>query len=129
MSFISGPWESEGPDRVVKRMPAGQIIRAVRPPQSGAQALVASDVLTICRSSTSLPPDKNCVVGTLTRLLLEKSTGMLIVTVVAGRDTFTTRIARDRIEADGLIPGRLAAVTFSPDAVKWLSSENSTQDG
>ncbi len=124
MSFISGPWEPEGETGAIKKMTDGQVIRAGRPPHTGAIALVASDDIKICQLPTDLPADANRVVGTLTRLLLEKSTGWLIVTVVAGRTTFTTKVERETIEAGQLIPGKQVAVHFDVAAVRWLDSEN-----
>lgn len=127
ISFISGPWESDGTRGVIKKMADGQVIRADRPPRAGAIALVASDTLKIRRLSETPPANANRVVGILTRLLLEKSTGLLIVTVVAGRTTFTTKVAPEKIEAERLIPGRQVAVIFDMAAVRWLDSENSGQ--
>ena len=120
MSFIAGPWVPEGKSGVIKQMTDGQVIRAARPPHTGAIALVASDAIKICRLPAAAPADANRVVGTLTRLLLEKSTGLLIVTVVAGRTTFTTKVEREKIEADQLIPGKQVAVLFDVAAVQWL---------
>jgi len=120
MSFIAGPWAPEGESGAIKKMTDGQVIRAGRPPHAGAIALVASDAIEICRLPAAPPADANRVVGTLTRLLLEKSTGLLIVTVVAGRITFTTKVDREKIEADQLIPGKQVAVLFDVAAVQWL---------
>ena len=111
---------SEGDRGAIKKMADGQVIRAGRPPRTGAIALVASDAIEICRLSAAPRAAANRVVGTLTRLLLEKSTGLLIVTVVAGRTTFTTKIEREKIEADQLIPGKPVAVHFDVQAVGWL---------
>jgi len=123
ISFIPGPWEPDGAAGVIKKMDDGQCVRAGRPPGAGAIALVASDAVEVCRKPRS-GTDANQVVGTLTRLLLEKSTGLLIVTVVAGRTTFTTKVDREKIAAERLIPGRQVAVVFDVAAVKWLDSEN-----
>jgi len=120
MSFIAGPWVPEGKSRVIKQMTDGQVIRAGRQPHTGAIALVASDAIKICRLPAAAPADANRVVGTLTRLLLEKSTGLLIVTVVAGRTTFTTKVEPEKIAADQLIPGKQVAVLFDAAAVQWL---------
>ncbi len=120
MSFIPGPWEPEGEAGVIKKMADGQVIRAARPPHTGAIALVASDAIRIHSLEVAPSADVNRVVGTLTRLLLEKSTGLLIVTVVAGRTTFTTKVEREKIEADRLIPGRQVAVLFDVAGVTWL---------
>jgi len=120
MSFISGPWVPEGESEVIKKMADGQSIRAVRPPNAGAIALVASDAIGIHPVAITPSTDANRVVGLLTRLLLEKSTGLLIVTVVVGRTTFTTKVERKKIEADQLIPGKQVAVLFDVAAVKWL---------
>ena len=127
ISFISGPWEPDGAGGVIKKMDDGQVIRANRPPRDGAVALVASDTIEIHRLSEAPPANANRVIGTLTRLLLEKSTGLLIVTVVAGRTTFTTKVAPDKIEAGQLIPGKQVAVLFDVSAVSWLDSENPGQ--
>ena len=120
MSFIAGPWVPEGKSGVIKQMTDGQVIRAGRQPHTGAIALVASDAIKICRLPAAAPADANRVVGTLTRLLLEKSTGLLIVTVVAGRTTFTTKVEPEKIAADQLIPGKQVAVLFDAAAVQWL---------
>jgi len=121
MSFIAGPWDPVDGNRVVKKMADGQIIQAEQPPQAGALALVASDTIQISRLPAEPSGDVNAVRGTLTRLLLEKSTGLLIVTVVAGRSTFTTKVERSKIEADQLVPGRQVAVLFDTAAVRWLA--------
>lgn len=121
MSFIAGPWEPADGNRVVKKMADGQSIQAERPPQAGALALVASDTIQVSRLPAESSGDVNAVQGTLTRLLLEKSTGLLIVTVVAGRSTFTTKLAREKVAAEQLVPGRQVAVIFDAAAVKWLA--------
>ena len=123
ISFIAGPWEPDGDAGVIKKMADGQCVRAGRPPRDGAIALVASDAIEIHRAPGP-GTGGNQVVGTLTRLLLEKSTGLLIVTVVSGRTTFTTKVEREKIAANGLVPGQQVVVVFDVAAVKWLDSEN-----
>jgi tungstate transport system ATP-binding protein len=123
MSFIAGSWAPADNTGAIRKMADGQIIRAVHPPSAGAIALVSSDAIRLCPLPVTPSADTNQVVGTLTRLLLEKGTGLLIVTVVAGRTTFTTKVARERIEADQLIPGKQVAVLFDVADVKWLDSE------
>lgn len=124
VSFIAGPWEPADGNVVVKKMADGQIIQAERPPQAGALALVASDTIKVSRLPAEPSGEVNAVRGTVTRLLLEKSTGLLIVTVVAGRSTFTTKVAPEKIAADQLVPGREVAVLFDTTAVRWLDSES-----
>lgn len=121
MSFIAGPWEPADGNRVVKKMADGQIIQAQRPPQAKALALVASDTIRLSQLPVDPASDENAVRGTVTRLLLEKSTGLLIVTVVAGRSIFTTKVDRKKVAADQLVPGRQVAVMFNTTAVKWLA--------
>ena len=124
MSFIAGPWEPADGGRVVKKMGDGQIIQAEQPPQGGALALVASDAIQVSRLPVEASEDVNAVRGTVTRLLLEKSTGLLIITVVAGRSTFTTKVEHEKVAAEQLVPGREVAVLFDPAAIRWLDSEN-----
>jgi tungstate transport system ATP-binding protein len=126
-SFISGPWEPDGNGGVVKKLADGQVIRAGRPPRDGSVALVASDKIKVGPAPGTPSATTNLVIGTLTRLLLEKSTGLLIATVVAGRSTFTTKVAPAAIVADQLVPGRHVAVQFDADAIIWLDSENPAQ--
>jgi len=121
MSFIAGPWETAEGNRVVKKMTDGQMIQARRPPQAGVLALVPSDAIQVSRLPAESSGDLNAVRGTVTRLLLEKSSGLLIVTVVAGRSTFTTKLAREKVAAEQLVPGRQVAILFEAAAVKWLA--------
>jgi len=123
VSFIAGPWEPDGDAGVIKKMADGQCVRACQPPSDDAIALVASDAIELSREPLS-GTGANQVAGTLTRLLLEKSTGLLIVTVVAGRTTFTTKAEREKIAADCLLPGQQVVVRFDAAAVTWLDSEN-----
>ncbi len=131
MSFISGPWEPGDAGTVVKRTADRQCIRASRPPHAGTVAMVTSDAITISRAPDSRPPSNdsppagtNRVVGTLTRLLLEKSTGLLVVTVVAGRSIFSAKVSREQIEADRMVPGNQVAVAFDVAAVRWLAAKS-----
>lgn len=123
LSFISGPWEPAGDNTAIKRMADGQCIEVNRPPHEKAVAMVASSALEIARPPGIRPADSNTVIGTLTRLLLEKSTGLLIVTVVAGRSIFTTKVSGAKIESEGLLPGAKVAVSFAVDAVRWIDAE------
>ncbi len=122
LSFISGPWEPTGDGAAFKRMADGQRIEVNRPPHAKAVAMVASSALEITRLPGSRQADSNVVTGILTRLLLEKSTGLLIVTIVAGRSIFTTKVSRAKIESEGLLPGAQVAVSFAVDAVRWMDA-------
>ena len=123
ISIIAGPWEAAEGLLAVKSMADGQRIEVNRPPHEAAVAMVESPSLRICRLPVKKQAGMNVVTGMITRLLLEKSTGLLIVTVVAGQLMFTTKASRERVASEGLVPGKDVAVVFSVDAVRWIDAE------
>ena len=124
ISILAGPWEPAEGTMAVKPMVDGQCIKVNRPPHATAVAMVESSSLELCRLPVKEQVGINVVTGMITRLLLEKSTGLLIVTVVAGQSMFTTKVNRERVATEGLFPGKNIAVVFSVDAVRWIDTES-----
>jgi hypothetical protein len=56
----------------------------------------------------------------VSRLALEKTNAEIVVTILIGNLTFTSKLPRQQIQRENLYPGRKVTLHYSPKSVKWL---------
>lgn len=121
ITVIRGRWTPEEDGRLAFRLGDGQRIVAADSAPSGPAAFVAAeDLRLISGNETDREPFENRLRATVSRLILEKSTGRIVVTALAGGLVLNTKVAPDAARSRDLFPGRSVVVAFSPAAVRWM---------
>jgi tungstate transport system ATP-binding protein len=115
-NIIPGPWRPSADGYWEKTLSDGQQIR-VTPPPSGHTAAVAE-----CRALLSgyLPPDTFPIKTLITRLIMEKKTGKILLTLSAGNLVLNIRLPPEDISAHGLYPGKELSVYYGITPVMWI---------
>ena len=122
VTVLEGEWQPHGKDELTLTVGDNQSITAAAPNRMGRQttAVVSADAI---RATAEEPPDNgsdNHLVGTVSRLLLEKRSSHIIATIDVGRTAFTMRFFPDQQDMAILQPGRQVWLSFSAEAVKWI---------
>lgn len=116
---VPGPWQPLADGAWGKTLADGQQIVSPAPPAPDATALMALS------QGVPSPHEKNTrrtIEGIVSRLILEKKTGRIAVTLVAGDLVFTITTTPGNVEQNRLYPGRPITVSYLPDQTEWLAT-------
>ncbi len=129
VNMIPGPWmEQADCGRVIKRYPGGEIITLSMQGYNGQDsvALLPAESLSIqigghkgINSDSNISAD-NILPGRITALRESRRKEIFIVEVVAAGSLFRLRTTANRIEIEGLFPGRRVKVILNCEHVRWL---------
>ncbi len=120
-SVIPGPWQPGQSGCWARPLGDGQAIKVKsKPPAPEATAIVQ---LTGLVSGDVFPADSSGsegVKGRISRMILEKKTGRVVITLVAGEVLLTMRVSPETVAGEKLYPGVTATVRYNADTVGWL---------
>ncbi|MDY6823504.1 MAG: ABC transporter ATP-binding protein [Thermodesulfobacteriota bacterium] len=116
-NVVPGPWQPSADGNWETRLADGQGVAASPPPRPDATALVE---LSFDRPETGRPETVKGIEAMVTRLILEKKTGRIAVSLLAGDLVFTITTSPSQIEQKQLYPGKKRTVFYAPDHVEWL---------
>jgi tungstate transport system ATP-binding protein len=121
VSVIRGPWQKgEGHERI-RPLSDGRRIVADASAANGENALVAAADLHLSRTvDTATDHRSNVFDGMVSRLILERHSGRILVTVLVDGMGLTTSLDQEEIRALGIYPGGNVIVSFAPEAVQWI---------
>ena len=121
INVIRGDWEPGGHGGARLCLADGQRIVAAGSAPSGSAAFVAAQDLHMETRRDDFPGDsENILNATVSRLILEKSTGRIVVSVLTGGLVFNIKIEPEEARALELFPGSPVFVSFSPAALQWM---------
>jgi tungstate transport system ATP-binding protein len=117
-TLIFGPWHKLANGRWGKMLPESQQLSVPAPPGPDAAAVIQA--LSFSRDASS--PDGEDVVleGTVSRLSLEKKTGHVFATVLAGDFPFTLRLTPEQSRERMVFPGKTIRIRYRIDQVRWV---------
>jgi tungstate transport system ATP-binding protein len=113
-----GPWLQTAGEEWGKTLSDDQVLRVPRPPRAEAAALI--DDFSFISQRTGPTPGQVVLTGTVSRLTLEKTTGRVLVTVMAGNLGFTRVLDRGQLQAQSMWPGVRLFVAYRLDRIHWL---------
>ena len=119
-NILFGPWRFYKGDLWGKKLPDGQHIRVSEPPEPDAVAIVEPTSIASASDMNLADADANMLQGMVSRLALEKTNAEIVVTILIGNLTFTSKLPRQQIQQENLYPGRKVTLHYSPKSVKWL---------
>lgn len=118
-SILLGPWLPREDGLWEKPLGNGRSIAVTEPPDENAAAVVSSHNIAV-ELSCGGNADGTCFEGVVSRLILEKRTGLIIATILVGNLPITAKLTREKICEMRLCPGMHVNVHYSPDSIKWL---------
>ena len=121
VNAIRGSWRPGIQGRWELALADGQRIQADSPGHTGCTAFVMGNDLRLATpGAESGQPPANRLAGTISRLIFERVTGRIVVTVWVGSLVFNLKISQDETRALALFPGQPVTVSFGWDAVRWM---------
>ena len=122
VTVLDGDWIAGGESQLFYILGDDQVIAAAAPDNGNhlVTAVVNADAVRVSADKPPADALENQLVGTVSRLLLEKRSGRIIATIDVGRTAFTLRIDPERQDMAVVQPGRDVWLSFSSDAVRWV---------
>ena len=117
-AVIFGPWEKLGPDRWGKTLTDGQQLQVPPPPGRAAAAVI--DLISVDDNGRETAAEDVVLTGVVSRLSLEKKTGQIFATILAGDLSFSVRLPGQQNKAPSLFPGRTVRFRYCLDQVRWI---------
>jgi tungstate transport system ATP-binding protein len=117
-TIIFGPWQELAAGKWGKILADKQALCVSVPPDPEAAAVI--DGLTISENSSALGREEIILQGTVSRLSLEKKTGHIFATILAGDLPFTVGLTPLQSQAHSIFPGKVIYVRYCPDQIKWI---------
>ena len=105
-----GQWGKQLADR--------QTLWVTQPPDSEAAAVIAD--FEIEENDTPASSAEKVISGIVSRISLERKTGRIFVTVMAGDLSFTTGLTPQQSDGRTIYPGKTVFVRYRPDRIKWM---------
>jgi len=119
-NVLFGPWEHVENGRWGKRLADGQQLRVPKPPEALAAAVIENVAIMPLAEPFSGAAGQVTLSGLITRLALEKASGSIVVSVLVANLPFTATLTEHQVRNHELYPGRMVAIRYNLDSVKWV---------
>jgi tungstate transport system ATP-binding protein len=117
-AIIFGPWQEMKPGRWVKILSDGQHLEVSAPPDPEAAAVIEAAVAG--ETETAGSDDHPALRGTVTRLSLERKTGRLFATILAGDVQLTVALSLQQSREHTVFPGQRVLIRYCRTDIKWI---------
>ena len=117
-SVIFGPWQEPKPGKWVKVLSDNQQLIVSAPPNQEAAALIHDPAVN--ESESRAGDDDYVLRGIVSRLSLEKNTGQVVATIIAGNLPFTVGLTPQQKQERTIFPGRDIFIHYSLERIKWI---------
>jgi tungstate transport system ATP-binding protein len=117
-TIIFGPWQKLETGKWGKILSDKQQLHVPAPPNSEAAAVI--EVLPVGGGGATVAGEGMVLRGTVSRLSLERKTGHVFATILAGDLPFTLRLTAEQNVGNTIFPGQTIHIRYRLDAVKWI---------
>ena len=117
-TIVFGPWQNLGPAKWGKILSDGQQLAVPKPPAASSAALIRG--LHISENGASDAGNTSVLHGIVSRLSLERKTGQVFATILAGDLPVTVRLSPNQNMADAISPGEIVSIHYHPDRINWI---------
>ncbi len=117
-TIVFGPWQSLGSKKWGKILSDGQQLVVPKPPADQSTALIEG--LQISENGTAEAGKVNVLRGIVSRLSLERKTGQVFATILAGDLPITIRLTPNQDKAHAISPGETVAISYQPKRISWI---------
>ena len=117
-TIIFGPWQDFGTGKWGKILSDRQQLFVTAPPEQEAAAVI--DVLAVSDNGSTNAGEEIVLSGTVSRLSLERKTGQLFATILAGDIPFTVGLSFQQGKEHTIFPGKTVFIRYRLDQIKWI---------
>jgi len=119
-TIVLGPWQAMENGRYGKRLSEQANLLVSTPPRSDAAAVIRFSFLDDAGAGAGRGAREQSVRGTIRRLNLERNTGRMIATVVAGDLAFHVPLTEQQVHTGRLFPGHSLEAGYHIDHITWI---------
>ena len=116
-TIVFGPWERMENGRWAKQLAVGRHLIVSDPPDPDSAAVIP---FTEAGEAGEAKTGRQIVRGVVSRLNLERSTGNVIATVMAGDLAFTVILSKGQIRDRSVFPGQSFEACYGIDEISWI---------
>ena len=117
-TIIFGPWQKLEAGKWGKILSDKQQLAVTPPPDPAAAAVI--EALSFCEEGSTIAGEDVVLKGTVSRLNLEKKTGRVFATVLAGDLPLTVRLSVEQSRERTIFPGESIHIRYRIDQVRWI---------
>jgi tungstate transport system ATP-binding protein len=117
-NVIFGPWQESEPGRWLKVLSDKQQLIVPAPPNQEAAAIIED--IAVSETESGAGDDDLVLRGIVSRLSLEKNTGHVVATIIAGNLPFTVGLTPQQIKERAIFPGKATFIHYDLKSVKWI---------
>jgi tungstate transport system ATP-binding protein len=117
-TIIFGPWQKLETGKWGKILSDKQQLCVPAPPNQEAAAVI--DVLSLSEDGSAVDRDEIVLQGTVSRLSLERKTGQIFATILAGDLPFTVKLTPQQNEKHSVFPGKTIYIRYRLAQIKWI---------
>jgi tungstate transport system ATP-binding protein len=117
-ALIFGPWQNLKKGLWVKSLSDGQQLRVPRPPETDSVAIIND--FTVKNDDSQVSEDAEVLIGSVSRLNLERKTGQIFATIMISDLPFTIGLAPQHAQDRNIYPGKTVFIHYRPDRIKWV---------
>ncbi|MGD1967787.1 MAG: ABC transporter ATP-binding protein [Desulfobacterales bacterium] len=117
-SIIFGPWQEQKPGKWAKILSDKQQMIVPVPPNQEAAAVIKD--LAVSESELRDGDDDLILRGLVSRLSLEKNTGQVVATIIAGNLPLSVGLTPQQVQERTIFPGKDIFIHYSLEQVKWI---------
>jgi tungstate transport system ATP-binding protein len=118
-NLLDGPWYDEGEGLWYKKLPDGQLIHAVHPPDRDASGILNSSNIMISTEQPERISAQNILRGTVDRLSAEFGGDKVRIEVNVSGVHFTCSVTHHAASTLRLLPGRSVWILFKASSISW----------
>jgi tungstate transport system ATP-binding protein len=113
-----GPWQDFRSGKWGKLLTDGQQLLVTAPPDQEAAAVIS--VLSVSQNGSTTAGEEIVLRGIVSRLSLERKTGQLFATILAGDIPFTVGLTLQQGRQHTIFPGKTVFIRYRLDQIKWI---------
>jgi tungstate transport system ATP-binding protein len=117
-SIIFGPWREAEPGKWVKVLSDNQQLIVPEPPDREGVAVIEDPAISEYESKSG--DEDHVLRGTVSRLSLERNTGQVVATIIAGNLPFTVGLTLQQKQEQTIFPGKEIFIHYSLERIKWI---------
>jgi tungstate transport system ATP-binding protein len=107
-----------GPGKWGKILSDKQQLCVSAPPDQAAAAVI--EVLSVSENGTTVAGEDIVLQGTVSRLSLERKTGHVFATIIAGDLPFTVRLTPEQSKKHTVFPGKTIQLRYRLNQIRWI---------
>jgi tungstate transport system ATP-binding protein len=119
-TVVFGPWDRTAEGRYAKALDGDARLVVPPPPQADAAAVIHFQSLPGANVLTREGATVQRVRGIIRRLTLERRTGNIIATVMAGDLAINVALSEEQLREQGLVPGQPLEAGYRIEQIEWI---------